>query len=413
MTGRAVVGERDSGRLGAAALTTSRWAVIVAMVAVPASTALTSTALGVFLIALLASGQAARVIRDAWRQPFGKAILLFFAVVLLGTLHGPAPWPDRWDSVWSWRKVLYAFLLLGLFGEAVWKNRFLQVVAVCYGIGVLASFAGWFGWFPPRPNREIGVLLQNHTTQGMAFAIGLLVCAQKTIQSTGRIRQAWGAGAALLAANILFVSPGRSTWLVVAAMLVVLGLQRFGLRRIPAVLAGVAALCLAAYELSPLVHSRVDLAVHEAIHADESDILTSVGFRAVVYRNTAELIAARPVLGYGTGSFRHVYSPHVAARYGDWRGEPTADPHSQYMLIAMETGLVGLGAFLIMLVTALRTVRRGTMHAWIGAAALAGWAVSSVFNSHFRTFPESHLIVLLLGTMLAAPVAAPGRAGDA
>jgi O-antigen ligase len=97
-----------------------------------------------------------------------------------------------------------------------------------------------------------------------------------------------------------------------------------------------------------------------------------------------------------------VYSPAVAKLYSDWRGEPTADPHNLYMLIAMETGAFGLLAFAGILVTALACVRRNTMHAWIAAGALLGWMLTCLFNSHFRTFPESHMISLLLGAMLAS-----------
>jgi hypothetical protein len=32
---------------------------------------------------------------------------------------------------------------------------------------------------------------------------------------------------------------------------------------------------------------------------------------------------------------------------------------------------------------------------------LLAWCVTSLFNSHFRTFPEGHLIWLLAGAMLA------------
>ena len=34
--------------------------------------------------------------------------------------------------------------------------------------------------------------------------------------------------------------------------------------------------------------------------------------------------------------------------------------------------------------------------------ALLGWMLTCLFNSHFRTFPESHMISLLLGAMLAS-----------
>lgn len=390
---------RWSGR----ALDVSRVAAIVAMVAVPLSTALASTAIGVFGLSLLVSGCLVRVVRDAFRQPVGKAILIFFVVVMLGTLHGPAPLAERWDSVWSWRKLLYAYLLLGLFGAAVWKDRFVKTLAVAATLGVLASFMAWFGWIPSKPTAlYVGVLFQNHTTQGMFFVVGMMACAQLAACAVGRWRWILAGAVVLGVLNLLFVSPGRSAYLALAAVAFTLGWQRFGVRRVPLVAAGVVALCLAAYAVSPVVRRGVDLAVHEALHADQSAALTSVGFRAVVYRHTLELIAARPVVGYGTGSFRSVYSPVVASRYNDWRGQPTADPHNQYMFVAMETGAIGLLAFAGILGTALACVRRGTRHAWIAAGALLAWVLSSLFNTHFRTFPEGHMIALLLGAMLAS-----------
>ncbi len=390
---------RWSGR----ALDVSRVAAMVAMVGVPLSTALASTAIGVFALSLLVSGCVIRVVRGAFRQPLGKAILVFFVVVMFGTLHGPAPLAERWDSVWSWRKLLYAYLLLGMFGAELWKDRFVKTLATVATLGVVASFMAWFGWIPSKPfPHEVGVIFTNHTTQGMFFALGLLACAQLLMRASGRWRWVLGAAVVLAVLNLLFVSPGRSAYFVAAAIPLALGWQRFGVRRLPLVAAAVGALCVGAYLVAPQVRDRVDLAVHEALHADESEILTSVGFRAVVYRHTIELIAARPITGYGTGSFSHVYSPVVAKRYSDWRGEPTADPHNLYMLIAMETGAFGLLAFAGILVTALACVRRGTMHAWIAAGALLGWMLTCLFNSHFRTFPESHLISILLGAMLAS-----------
>lgn len=396
-------------------LDASRIAAIVMLVAIPVSTALVSVALGVWLLAMLGSGCFPRIVRQAFAQPLGKAILVFFVVVTLGMLHGPADWHGRLGSLWSWRKLLYAFLLLGLFPEARWRDRVYRTVAVAGAVAVLASFAAWLGWVPSKPNNEIGVLFQNHTTQGMFFALALLCCAQWAQVASGRVRLALGVAIVLLLANIMFVSPGRSTYFVVVAIMFAIGVQRFGIRRVPAVMAVVAALCAGAYGLSPLVQERVDVALHEAATADHSEILTSVGFRAVVYRNTLELIAARPLAGYGTGSFERVYTPHVRARYEDWRGEGTADPHNQYFLIAMETGVIGLLAFAAVIWTALACTRRGGVHVWIGAAALLGWMLTSLFNSHFRTFPEGHMIALVLGTMLAAPAKAalPRSGGDA
>lgn len=400
--------EPGLSRWSAGALDVARVAAIVAAVAIPVSTALVSTACGVLLLATLVSGQMHRVLARAFRQPLGLAIVVFFAVVALGMLHGPASWQGRLESFWSWRKLLYAFLLLGLFGEVSWKGRFAWTVALCSVLGVVASFIAFAGWVPSKVNHEVGVLFQNHTTQGLFFAVGIVCCAQLATVTTGARRVFLLAGVALLVLNILFVSPGRSAYLVLAAIPIVFGLQRFGWRRVPAVLAVVAVLCVGAYQFSSLLRDRVNLAWKETLTANESEILTSVGFRAVVYRNTLELVVANPIVGYGTGSFADVYTPHVRQRYSDWRGEGTADPHNQYMLIAMETGVIGLAAFLGVLVTAFREVRARTAWSWVGATVLAGWVLTSVFNSHFRTFPEGHMVALILGAMLARGV---GRGG--
>ncbi len=389
-------------RWSARALDVARVAAIVAAIAIPVSTALVSTACGVLLLAILFSGQGHRVIGTAFRQPLGLAILIFFAVVALGMLHGPAEWQGRFESLWSWRKLGYAFLLLGLFGDDVWKKRFVWAFALAALVGVVASFIAFAGWIPSRPNHEIGVLFQNHTTQGLFFAVGIVCCAQLLIISRGGPRILMGIAVVLLVANILFVSPGRSAYLVLMAIPIVMGVQRFGLRKVPAVLAVVVVLCLAAYQFSPLLHDRVNLAWKEVMTHNESEILTSVGFRAVVYRNTLELIAANPIVGYGTGSFRNIYTDHVKTRYTDWRGEGTADPHNQFMLVAMETGVIGLAAFLGVMIFALRRARDRTVWSWVGATVLVGWILTSLFNSHFRTFPEGHMVSLVLGAMLAS-----------
>ncbi|MFO1322004.1 MAG: O-antigen ligase family protein [Burkholderiales bacterium] len=384
-------------------LDVARGAAIVALLAVPVSTALVSTACGVLLLSLLASGRLVVVVRDAFRQPLGRAIVIFFAVVALGMLYGDVPWRERIDSLWSWRKLVYGFLLLGLFGAIAWKRRAAWAMAAFCAAGVIASFLAKWGALPSRPNHEPGVLFQNHTTQGMVFAVGIVCCVFLLSSSAPRVRLALGGVALILAANILFVSPGRSAYLVLAVIPVMAGIWRFGMARAPAVLAGVIVLCAGAYVISPLVRDRVDLALHEVTTHREAAQLTSVGFRAVVYANTLELVRARPITGYGTGSFRQTYTEHVRARYHDWRGEGTTDPHNQFLLVAMETGLIGLAAFLGVIVAGFRQARGGDVYAWIGATVLAGWVLSSLFNSHFRTFGEGHMLALMLGTMLARP----------
>jgi O-antigen ligase len=132
-----------------------------------------------------------------------------------------------------------------------------------------------------------------------------------------------------------------------------------------------------------------------------------MGIRAVLHATTIELIRERPIFGHGTGSFGTEYGARVGGRYTDWRATPSTDPHSQYLFVTMELGVVGLAAFIAVLIAGFLAARAGH-YGWIGGTALAIWCLTSVFNSHFRTFPEGHLIGLFLGAMLAAAPADPG-----
>jgi len=72
---------------------------------------------------------------------------------------------------------------------------------------------------------------------------------------------------------------------------------------------------------------------------------TSTGFRLEFYRNTLALIQKNPVLGTGTGSFPSVYAQQVE---GSGSVE-SRNPHNEFMLITVQTGLVGLAAFVWLL----------------------------------------------------------------
>jgi O-antigen ligase len=144
--------------------------------------------------------------------------------------------------------------------------------------------------------------------------------------------------------------------------------------------------------------------INEVQEADKSTGFTSLGIRVMFYRTTLELIREQPVFGYGSGSFAREYAAAIAGKgYTGWRAIPTADPHNQYLFVAVQLGVVGLLAFLAVIVTGFRAAR-ASPYGWIAGGALAIWCVTSLFSSHFRTFPEGHLIGFFLGALLAAPV---------
>jgi O-antigen ligase len=399
-----------NGLPGARWIEIARWSTIVAACTVMISPPLANAAMALMLVGLLASRQAGPRLRHACLQPLGIATLVLVAVIAAAMLWADVPWRDRWASFWSWRKLWMVPVALALFGPLLWKRRLVMVYVAVSGAAVLVSFGmvAVTGRLPTTVYDLAGSLLRNHSAQSMAFATATLLALWLAGDPglSGRWRWPAAGFAALFVLNMAFVTPGRSGFLALAAMLLVL--VAFGLHSWRSVLAVVvlAALLAGAMAVSPLARDRIALAVDEWRNASTQTYKTSMGMRAVMYENTLAVVHGQPWLGTGTGGFGQAYAEVVKDKYTgtDWRAETTVDPHSQYLFFLAEQGIVGLMAFLAFIIAALVDRGDGTRARIVAVGMLLGWCATSLLSSHFKTFSEGHLLALVLGAMLARPM---------
>lgn len=363
------------------------------------------------LAVILSSAELRQSLWATWRLPMVKFVLLFYAVMIVGTTYSIAPKDVAVRMAIGWSKLLLVPIALSLFADTRWKSRFLKafvgVVAVCSVI----SFGLWlFEIDLSVASKERGIFLRNHATQGMAFAVGAFGAFLLAMESgAGRLRSLYVLGGLLLLANIALVTTGRSGYLVamVCAVGAVSGYVFFGQRRLGArgvvgavlLVVGVAGILL----LVPTSRERMLLGVQEVKSYDQAKEVTSMGIRMVFWKNTLEMIRERPLLGYGTGAFGTAYDHKIEDRTGV-AATPAGDPHNQYMKITAENGVVALLVFLGFLVAAARQPCAAP-YRMIGLCVLASWCATSLFNSHFSTFNEGNFIYAWLGIMLAPPAA--------
>ena len=354
--------------------------------------------------AMLAFGTLRARLWQALHQPLAAMALAFWLVVALGLAYTEAPWPQGFDIWVSWRRILLLVAAVALFDEPRAKRQlawtFIVVAAGC----ALASYAGvLFGFTYYK--YELGIVVRNHATQGMFFAVAAFASILLArFEKASAARLALGTAAALLLGNAVFITTGRSGHLVVAVLAVALVWgwpTRAPFRRL-AWASAATVLALALLASSPVVRDRVTQGVNEALtYREHTTGFTSIGLRVVFLRNTLELIAERPVIGYGTGAFEAVYGRKVQGRPG-MEGMPSHDPHNQFLKIAAEHGLIGLAVFIALLVVALRQRGVPPPYRLLGLGVLAAWCATSLFNSHFSTFAEGRFIWLWLGACLAS-----------
>ena len=392
---------------GGRALALTRASLLLAGIGSFLSPPVTNLGAVLAVLAFAAVPDARRRLRAVLAQPAARGVLGFLAVLSVSTLWADAPIDDRFGAVWNWRALLLMLLAWAAFtGETRWRGIYGRVFI---GVLALCTVLSFVHWFDPAllEREEPGVLLRNHVTQGMAMVAGCVLVFLEA--QDGSLRGARGAVLAgtgfLFLANIALVCQGRSGHLAVLAV-VVTGALYFAPRRGRYLLAvGLALAAVALLAASPMVRERFARVLTEFQTVQSSPSETSTGLRVMIWRTSSELIAERPLLGWGAGGFAGAYAARIHREASGWQAAEAHDTHNEYLKVQVEAGLPGTLAFLAMIVLLWRH-RAPSPYREGGLCLLAAWLVSSAFNSHFETFGEAHLLGLLLGVLLA-----PGAQG--
>jgi O-antigen ligase len=348
----------------------------------------------------------------ALREPLGRGWLALVAALLVATAVGAIQSSPALAvrGLFDWRHLLLLPVALAVFDTRASRIRFALVLVATAVVGAAASLAA-VGVGYSRNELFAGIVLRNPVTQALTFSIGALLAGTLAATQKGWARH-WrlllALVALLLVAQLVFLQSGRSGFValaVSAAVAVVLLLR--GRARLVALI--VLPLAVAAvFAASPNLKQRFGLAVAELRSADQLPEYSSMGIRVIIWRTSAEVIAERPLLGYGLGGFPAAYAARIKSKYSEgWRSLPAADPHNQYLFLWAEAGVLGLLGFAALLAGAFRQGADDPLRA-VGLGLLAAWCVNSLFSSHFQTFNEGHLIAVMLGAFLArSPEAKP------
>lgn len=123
--------------------------------------------------------------------------------------------------------------------------------------------------------------------------------------------------------------------------------------------------------------------------------------RANLVSGGVHLFTQRPVYGYGSGSFPKAYRQHVKTRKA-----PVSVSHTEPITVAAEQGLVGLAAYLALVLTALWTMGAGLLarSSVARAAVLATFVALLVHTMAYAGFYEDPItwVLLAAGVSLAA-----------
>ncbi len=140
--------------------------------------------------------------------------------------------------------------------------------------------------------------------------------------------------------------------------------------------------------------------------------------RWFMWKGAVRMALERPILGWGPGMFTTrfaEYKPTAPMRYG-WLSQFSLYPHNEYLLVAVETGLLGLLLYLGGFVTAFRRALRSAENdascgplIWAVGAGLVGMLAQGFVTISLRFWAPMMLFWVLAGILIAAPRLAETR----
>lgn len=404
------------GRIEAVA----RQLLLLAAFSVPFSTALTNVFVGLTLIAFVGAALADRTLLRPLRTPAALLALALLALVLAGSLWSVAPPDEVQDGMRKYTKLLVLPIALCL----CWRLPGLPQRMLHWslaGCAVLASSL-YLVWLDSMPTSSLGWWRVGDTSDPYAFrnhiTIGILLsfaaCAAfllATYARGARARLAWVAAGLYFGTPIL-MGNGRTGYvgLFVGLFALYLLRGRVTLLRSVLVAAAMSVLFAGVYFVSPNFKTRMDLLVTEVA---QNDATTPNGLRISFMRTGVQAVTARPLLGYGTGSFSEVYAPEAQRIWG--ASPETArvrhQPHSEPLLLAVQFGVPGVALFFALLgaIGKAALARRDRVADGL-ALLLAIYGVTSLFNSLLWDPTEAYWFLLLAGALYAHCVRRHGTA---
>jgi O-antigen ligase len=157
------------------------------------------------------------------------------------------------------------------------------------------------------------------------------------------------------------------------------------------------------FAVSPRSLDRAKLAVTQAQSFQKSgEVMTSIGERLHYWTLASEMIAERPLLGHGIGSWQTEYAGQIKGRAAPPHGLVVRNPHQEFLLWGVHLGVTGLLLIAAWFLSAAWVARRFSAH---GRAAvwslLAGIALAACFNSVLFDAHVGDVVTAMLGLALA------------
>jgi O-antigen ligase len=395
-------------RIRSGALAMASWGAVGLLFSLSFSKSLFYVCAALMLTGWLLSGDWPRKWQLVRQSPVAVAAVVLFAVIAGSALYSEADAHRTYLTVEAYAKLLFIPVIVSLIDTPIWRQRCWQGFTAGMLVLLVHVYADiWFDmpWTRTYQNAlggDTGVF-QHHIAQTVVVAFFTAYSLYRAWRSgSAHWRALWATLGVLAAFSITHLSIARTGQVTLLVALLVLLLVSVHRRwALPAV--GIFVLsALVLVMSSSTIQNRFRQAYKEVAGFQFRNDYSSVGARLQMWNVSLGLIREKPLLGHGAGS----YTPLAQKAFADEKmcKIGCAQPHNQYLLFGVETGLVGVLAFVALLASALVAWRRMPDHNPLLPVYVAILGLTCLSDSGLFIRAQAYFFVPVLGLLVSGPM---------
>ena len=329
------------------------------------------------------------------RTPWIKTALFLFVLFGIAISYSSAPFSDALHTLVKYSRLLLMVLLIPSFSNRLCRKYAILGFLTAITITLILSYLQFFG-VPHLPHQYGQAAIFKDRIQTnflMAFSfylffqifIDLMLSKAHRPLKYFRLRQVVLLTLCMLTlSNILFLSDGRSGYIIFSLLVLLLGWQKIKWRGILSASIFLTLTLSIAFILSDNFHDRMLLVNQDIKSYQQGNSKTSVGLRLAFIKNSAKLIAKHPLVGTGTGSY-------------------AINPHNEYLNIGVQLGLPATFILLLLFYLQWRDSERlPTQYKEIAQAVILAIGIGCLGNSWLMDTTEGHFYAMFMALCFAA-----------
>ncbi len=370
---------------------------VLLILSIPFFTSIAIVITGLLLLLWLLSCQFFSLTELLKQNPIALSALLIIGYLLVGVMYSSASFRESINIWLKYREFLLVIILIPFLSN----NRYRQWALTAFIIGSIITLAVSYAIeFNFIKKTTYSASAKSSITHSIFVAYFAFFCAQQAYQKIIPYELFWIFLLLVSLHNLYFVTFGRTGQLIALLLALLFSFQHFNKQKILLfILASVISIVLFV-NYSESGHRIVEgITNTKNYDINNPETTSSMGRRLTYWKHALSLIKKRPWFGYGTGSFAKEY-----ARISSANEHQTKNPHSTYLLITAQVGIVGLLLYLGFLFSLYWRQQILPDHQkCLAQGVLLTIATSSIFNSPILDHTEGHWFACLVAIFFNLP----------